>query len=510
MHGVRVGLWTALLIAATAPSAGRAEVALQALTYFGGRAFDRAQGCAVDPDGFVYIAGNTRSDDLPVSQDAFGGDFGGDQDAFVAKLAPDLSRVLAASYLGGSGEDRGYGVAVDGAGHVIVTGITKSTDFPTTGGATHQGDADVFVAKLDPDLSALDFSTLIGGRALDWTRGSIEQDDAGVIYISGHTDSPDFPATFQEGPGGGLDGYVLALAADGSRLLWSTRVGGSQDERFYGNLARAPDGTLVAAGMSRSDDFPTTEGAFRKTLSSASDTFPSFTGDGVAVRLTSDGSSLLYATYLWGAVAPNDGLDLVAGARALVYTEVRAAHADRVPVSSGAHQKTYGSGVTDAVAARLSADGSTVEGATFLGGSGEEEGSGTDVDPLGNLLLSGNTQSSDFPVTPGAVQTRHGGQADAYVSVLAPDLSLLYSTYLGGSGVDRGRCLVRRGDGAFVVTGDTDGGMPVTPGVLDGTQNGDRDGFVAIFAPEPPAELLGGVALALVAALSAVRGRRAR
>lgn len=494
---------TVLVPAALVPPAGAAGAGprLEAFSYFGGERYDRAQGCAVDRDGSVLIVGNTRSRDLPTTPGALDRSFGGhgEADGFVARLSPDLTRVVAATYLGGSGQDRAYGVDVDEQGFVTVSGITKSDDFPTTPGAFQRekaGDTDVFVARLTPDLSRIVFATLLGGDARgvqdsDWNRGGLQRDAAGNILIVGKTGSRTFPTTpgaFQRKHAGGRhDAFVTKLSADGSRLLWSTLVGGSHNESFYGNLAVHRDGSVTAAGFSNSADFPTTPGAFGETFSG--ERYRWYAGDGAVVRLSPDGSRLVYGTYLWGSVSGNDGIALDDQERLWSYGSVTARNAGLVPVAPGVFQERYGGGKRDAVIARISQDGSRVETASFLGGDGFEEASGIGVGKDGTLFLSGNTNAPDFPVTPGARQpTYGGGENDAWLTVLTPALTALYSTYLGGPGLDRGRCIAVGADGRVILTGDSEGGIPGVPAGFSNAVAGDRDGFAAVFRmPDPQA-----------------------
>jgi len=479
----------ALSLAAGTPAAGE-SARLLALSYIGGSSFDRAQGCAVGPDGSIYVAGNTSSTDLPATPGGLSTPRGG-SDAFIARLSPDLSQVLALAYLGGSDEDRGYGLAVDPSGQVVAVGITRSSDFPATPGAfqtQRKGDVDVFVAKLRPDLSGLVWASLIGGSATvgtdtDWTRGGVQIGPDGSVTVVGKTAGPDFPTTpgavQEQFAGGSWDAFVARFAPDGSHLLWSTLIGGSNGESFYGNLVLLPDGSVVVGGFSNSPDFPTTTGAWRRQFSGAQ--YPFFDGDGVVVHLSADGSQLLSSTYLWGGVSGNDGLAVDDAGRPWVHTNVRPENAGLVPVRPGAAQQAFAGGANDMVVGRLSADGSALEAATFLGGGDSEEPSGIALDAAGRAFVSGNTASTDLPITRGALQRRVGGGRDAFVAVLRPDLSLAYASYLGGPGTDRGRCVVSLSGARFAVTGDSDGGLPTTPGVFDSSPNGGRDGFIAVF-----------------------------
>jgi len=488
-----------MLIAVVLPGQPLAEVRLERATYIGGSDFDRAQGCAIDTNGFIYIAGNTKSANLPRST---GAAFAGDQDAFVAKFSPDLGQLLALRYLGGVNNDRGYGIAVDDSGDIYLSGITESPDFPTTSNAfdrTLGGVTDVFLAKFSPDLMTLRFSTLLGsddGQNTDWTRGGIKLDGQNNIYMTGRTGSTNFPVTnnaYQDVYAGGqIDAFVTKLSADGSGVIWSTFAGGSGEENFYGNLVVHTDGSVFAAGISNSTNFPVTPNAYDMMLDGNG--YQWWDGEGGVTRFTADGSDLVYSTYLWATVAGNDALAVDPGGRAHLVANVTQARAGDVPVSNGAAQPLYGGGMFDATLAILAADGSSVQRATFLGGAGDEEGSGIALDSAGNIYTGGNTTSTNFPVSgSNVVQARNASGVDAYFAVHDPQLGLLYSTYLGGPGTDRIRCVARGPNNQVVLSGDTDGVFPVGGGGYDVSYNGGRDGFIAIFSDVLSVDTGGGV-----------------
>jgi len=487
--------WMSMSAVFFLPGQVAAQVQLEQATYIGGAGYDRAQGCAIDHDGFIYVAGNTRSRDLPTTPGAVQPASGGDQDAFVAKFSPDLKQLVALTYWGSSGEDRGYGVNVDADGNIYLSGITKSEAFPTSPGAfdrSRDGFTDVFLTKFSPDLKTIHFSTLLGGSSAsnldsDWTRGGIQLDSQNNIYITGRTAGPDFPVTtgaFATAYAGGQhDAYITKIKYDGSDLLWSTLVGGATgDESYYGNLVLHSDGSVYAAGYSNSTDFPVTPGAFDLTLGRGG--YDVYNGEGIVTHFSADGSSLIYSTYLWSAVSANDGIAVDADGRVHVINNVHVSQAGSVPVSGGVAHADYGGGRRDMSVAILSADGARVERASFLGGRGNEEASGIALDKSGDIIVGGNTTSTDFPVTSGSdvVQPSSGGGGDAFLSIMDQQLTLQYSTYLGGPGVDRIRCIDYGINNKIVASGDTDGGFPGVAGGYDASHNGNRDGFIAIFS----------------------------
>jgi hypothetical protein len=247
-------------------------------TYLGGSGFDRTNGIAVDGAGNAYVTGVTGSTNFPTTAAAFQPASGGGSNAFVTKLDPAGAVLVYSTYLGGSGNDEGFGIAVDSAGHAYVTGFTSSPNFPTTVGAfdgTLGGTNDAFVTKLNPTGSALVYSSYLGGSGSDLGLG-IAMDSAGNAYVSGRTSSPDFPTTagaFQPAFGGGTnDAFVTKLDPTGSALVYSTYLGGSGSDPAAA-IAVDGAGNAYVTGTTSSPNFPTTAGAFQPTLTGIRDAF---------------------------------------------------------------------------------------------------------------------------------------------------------------------------------------------------------------------------------------------
>lgn len=381
------------------------------------------------------------------------------------------------TYLGGAALDAGRRVAVDATGHAFVTGRTLSSDFPTSSplqpvraGAAH----DAFVAKYDPTGSTLLYATYLGGSQDDWGH-DIEVDASGSAYVSGLTVSSDFPTVraFQPRPGGGIDAFVAKLDASGAALVYSTYLGGSGEDRALGLAVDAGD-RVVAVGHTSSPDFP-----LRRALQP---TFGGGTRDAFVAMLSASGSDLIFATYLGGG---DDDVAVSVAARALGgpvltgftsssdFPLVRALQ----PRKAGGH---------DAIVAGLLPDGSGLDFSTYLGGSGngepfDEIGADIATDALGNICLAGRTRSGDFPLRR-ALQPRLGGIEDAFVAVLEPGGgSLLFATYFGGSAADEARALAVGPGGEIAVTGRTaSSDFPVLRGLQARPGGPPEDAFVSI------------------------------
>jgi hypothetical protein len=343
-----------------------------------------------------------------------------------------IDPVLAYStYLGGSGGDAGNGIAVDAAGNAYVTGFTTSSDFPTTPGAfqtTSGGSYDAFVSKLNAAGSALLYSTYLGGSRNDNGLG-IAVDSSGNVYVTGFTGSSDFPTTpsaFQRRIHSGWDGFVTKLNVVGSGLLYSTYLGGGRYDQ--GNaIAVDASGSAYVTGTTASSDFPTTPGAFQTRYRGHGSGCCSI-GDAFVSKLNADGSALLYSTYLGGSAndsASGIGLDASANAYVTGYTD-----SSNFPTTPGAFQTTYG-GNGDAFVTKLNAAGSALVYSTYLGGN--SLGNGIAVDTSDSAYVAGTTSSPNFPTTPGAFQTTCGGSQNGFVSKLdGAGSALVYSTYLCG------------------------------------------------------------------------------
>jgi len=295
--------------------------------------------------------------------------------------------------------------------------------------------------------------------------------------VTGVTFSSNFPTTlgaFQTSPSGGGDAFVTKLNAAGSALVYSTYLGGSNQDQGEA-IAVDSVGDAYVTGFTKSTNFPTTFGAFQTTYGGG------FT-DAFVTKLNAAGSApLVYSTYLGGSDfdAPGEkGIRVDSVGDAYVTGVTRSTN---FPVTSGAFQTAYGGGLDDAFVTKLNPTGSALVYSTFLGGNGDESGDGIAVDSAGNAYVTGFTQSTNFPTTSGAFQTTPGGGSDAFVTKLnAAGSALVYSTYLGGSGTDQGLTVAVDSAGSAYVTGQTfSTNFPTTPGAFQTSPGGGQDAFVA-------------------------------
>ncbi len=398
-----------------------------------------------------------------------------------ARLGSTGQGLLYGTLLGGSGDDyyNFIRMARGQDGSTYVAGTTFSTDFPTTPGAfdtSYNGGGDVYVSKLDPTGSSLVYSTFLGGSALDdlW---ALALGPDGSLYVGGRTSSEDFPTTpgaFDTTYAGG-DGFISKLDPSGSSLVYSTFLGGSVSNDTVAALALAPDGTVSATGNTSSTDFPTTPGAFDTSC---------MDDDAFVSALNAWGSALLYSTCL-GGTGGDTGQAIALGPDGTAYVTGVTSSSD-FPTTPGAFDQSFNGG-SDAFLARLNASGRALVFSTFLGGRTDDYGTAITLDGARNIFLTGNTNSSDFPTTPGAYDPTINSTifSDTFVTKLdSAGSSLVYSTFLGGNDVDGGFGLVPDRDGSLTVTGEThSSNFPTTANAFDRTMGGVGDVFVSRFDP---------------------------
>ncbi len=367
-----------------------------------------------------------------------------------------IDPVLAYStYLGGSVDDTGYGIAVDAEGNVYLAGSTSSMDFPSTEGsfqAAGRGSSDAFVAKISADGTSLIYSTYLGSTGFDRGAG-IAVDSSGDAYVVGSTAAGDFPTTegaLQAAFGGGVcgtapcsDGFVAKLGPAGDSLVYSTYLGGIQADSVQA-IALDADGNAYVAGSTESVDTFPTAAAFQSVHGGVVDAF--------AAKLNTGGTALTYSTFLGGN--GDDRGQAIAVDSSGNATVTGFTFSNNFPTASPFQAENSGSG--DAFVSRLNAAGSALAYSTYLGGSGMDRGFSLAVDSAGNTYVTGDTTSTDFPITAGSFSTTYSDGGDAFVVKLPPDgASLTFSTYLGGIDTDQGLAIVADSSGNIYVTGLT-------------------------------------------------------
>ena len=393
-------------------------------TFLGGSGGDNGLGIAVDQKGNAYVTGNTFAPDFPTKNPLQPTSGGGNEDAFVAKLNPEGSALVYSTYLGGSSNDVGDGIAVDAKSNAYVTGTTSSTDFPTenplqpTSGG---GNEDAFVAKLNPEGSALVYSTYLGGSGSEGEVGKlgsgIAVDTKGNAYVTGSTSSTDFPTKNPLQPtygGRNYDAFVAKLNPEGSFLIYSTYLGGSLSDYGSGIAVDAKDNAYVT-GLTNSTNFPT-KNPLQPTLGGEP-------GNAFVAKLNPEGSFLIYSTYLGGSRG-DYGQSIAVDAKGNVYVTGTTSSTD-FPTKNPL-QPPFDRYNTDAFVAKLNPEGSALVYSTHLGGGRFDFGYAIAVDTKANAYVTGSTSSTDFltknPLQPTFSGSFQGGNTpfNAFVTKITP------------------------------------------------------------------------------------------
>lgn len=419
-------------------------------TYLGGSKEDRANDIARDSSGNVYLAGSSESSNIPVPG-------GYDQslnsasyaDIYVAKLSAGGSQLLWATYIGGDVEDSAYAIALDSFGNVVIGGkATKNT--PAPGGyLTSYDGTGIYVAKLSPAGSSLLWGTFItGGVCCDIILDSSDNVVAASETTKNNAPCPGgYDSTYN---GGSSDLHIAKLSSSGSQLMWGTYLGGAGDDALDDDsigapmisLAWAKDGGIVVGTSTQSTAIPTTGGF---------DTSHNGSWDMYVAKLTESGAGLSWGTYLGGSKEDWFGdLEVDQSGNIVV---VGASRSLNMPVQGG-YQMTHNTdSYYDGYAAKISSSGNSLVWGTYLGGSKDDFLRSCAIDAYGNVLLAGETNSSDMPVENPYDQTWNGS-ADIYFGVLNPDGSdLLEGSFVGGTKTDSTRSAIFDGTDSMIFAG---------------------------------------------------------
>jgi hypothetical protein len=463
-------------------------------TYVGGDNAETATAVATDGLGRVWMTGFTWSQGISAGENVYRDAIFGRQDVFVARLDPtssgELSLVLL-TYIGGSEDDEASAIAIDANNQVYIAGSTTSTDFSLAGNSpqtSNGGERDAFVAKINPTESGsafLAYSTYIGGASLDVATG-VAVDPSGAIYVAGYTTSDNLPGTsagLQPANRGGWDGFLVKLdpsSSSGEGLRYATYLGsGSTD--MASAIAVDQNGVAYVAGNTFSWDFPTTPNSWRQGGIGGGDVF-------LARIETSRPSldALTYATYFGGTdydvvssmVIDQQGRVVLAG-----YTL-----STDFPLAGSAYQRSN-AGETDIFVARFDFSQPVTQSLTYssyLGGSGTDVAYGLELDSEGRVLLAGYTMSTNFPVTPGASQPGFGGAIDAFVTVMDLEDGPVYSSYLGGAGMDVGYGVATDAQDRTIVAGTTSTrSFPLVGSAWKYYAEGLSEAFLTVFRTSP-------------------------
>jgi ankyrin repeat protein len=444
------------------------ETSKYASTYLGGNGHEFCEAIALDDDGYIYVAGNTRSLDFPTTEGAYNRDAKGKSDVFIAKFDNDLETLLASTLIGGDEDECAYAMLFDPQGYVYVAGYTSSKNFPMTAHAYDEdyngGDGDAFILKMDKDLKTLVSSTYLGGSGVedDWRSPELVQDNDGNIYIAGITDSHDFPTTpgaFQEKYNGGTrDVFLSKFDSDLRALLASTLLGGSNDDRMGRSLCiETKKNELCVGGYTFSPGFPTSPNAYGREVSGGLDGFVSkFSMD--LKSLTA--STILKAGWIYCMMIHENG-DIYVGGHA----------GNGLSTTSRAFYQDFNQTTNPIFISRFSNNLSKLKSSTLLPGI-HSGASRTNIalnliqTHDGHILSSGWAISKNFPITPGVYDETHNGNGDTYILKMNKHLSeVLLSTFIGGSRSERWNRMITDGTGTiYIASHSLSSDFPTTKG----------------------------------------------
>jgi len=469
------------------------DPAIEWSSFLGSPGLDFASDVEVDVSGTITVGGNTDSPEFPTTPGplhAFGPQFGTlEYDGFVTRIDPSTSQLVFSSFFGGNMDDFVIDLALLPTGDTAVAGSTESADFPVTEGAyatSKAANRDGFIARLGPLGDELAFSTFLGTSSSDnVVRIAVHATEE--LTVIGNTTGSSFPTTpgaFEEGPlpqGPGFvpDGFITKLTSDGSALVWSTLLGGS-DLDLPGSICLLEDGSVLVTGATASVDFPITAGTLGSPPSAPSerDVFVSI--------LSPDGSSLIASTCFGGDTAfqADSGGAASVDSAGSIYVAGNTDSPD-FPVTAGAFEEVF-SGTDMMFVARLDPTLSTLEYSTLFGGAANlfqsQSLSSFEVDASGVATLAGRSNTSSFPTTPGAYAS--GANPSIFLSRLSPQGDrLFYSSRFEDFG---GSALQLHSLGSTTIVGFTNSpGYPVTPDAYDTTFNGGSEVFITRFSMLP-------------------------
>jgi hypothetical protein len=439
------------------------------ITYFGGSNVEDATKVAFDNEGNTILIGQTQSDNLNTTTNAFQPDEGGgDWDAFIAKFSP-MGELLFCSYLGGTGYEHITAVNVDADNNMVVAGTTMSSGLPTSSGALHEtplGSTDGFVFVIAPNGTVL-YGTYLGGTGEDWIYG-MEFDASGNLMFAGWSNSVGLgtSGTYQEAyAGGGADAFVARLSADCSSLQMFSYVGGNGDDRAW-SMTVDDSYNYVISGVA-SAGFPTTGGAHQSSHGGNYDAY--------LTVVPYAGNSLNFSTFLGGS-----GDDLGLGVDVDSQGDIiLAGDTDSTDISTlNAVQGDYAGGPNDFFASKFNSTGHPYF-VSYIGGNETDRCWDVRVDSDDDLVLIGRTSSIDFPALNGLNDSKSSG-LDACVTKFSSDgQTIVASTFVGGDGEDIGEGIAVNSLGDIVVTGRTwSTDFPTTDGAYQEEKGGLSDVFV--------------------------------
>ena len=428
-------------------------------TYLGGAGEDSVGGMAVDSQGCVYLTGECAPH-FPVTPAAYDTTY---HKVFVCKINPTGTALEYSTYLGGSGNDVDHpSIAIDNFGNAYVAGRNSTSDFPTTPNAfdTEPYSGKCFITKFNPKGNGLIYSTMLGGKSGGTDNEAIAVNSAGEVFITGESAASDFPTTlgaYEQFQSNYFKVFVSKINSDGSKLVYSTTL----KEAIYSfDIAIDKEGNAYITGQTPNNTFPVTPNAYSKPFGGRYDVF--------MTKFNPDGSALVYSTIIGGGETDTStgiALDSKGAAYICGYTE-----SSNYPTTAGSFQQNYTPEDENGFVTKLSPDGGSLAYSTYISGKSDTGSKNIEindivVDSYNTAYIIGYSNMPNYPVTSDALIKIKKGSWDSIFSVINSDgKSLVYSSYWGGSSGEDGLavCIGNSGDVYLSgVTGSFD--FPTTP-----------------------------------------------
>ncbi|MFW9911768.1 MAG: SBBP repeat-containing protein [Candidatus Thorarchaeota archaeon] len=440
---------------------------------------DRGAHSCIGPDGTVYSLVYSSTQYWPMVDAIYDTYRGGESDIVLVQTTADGTEYMFSTFLGGNGLEFPAKMHVDDQGSVYIVGSTSSTDLATPGSydeTFNGGNNDVFVMKLNPHTGIIHYATYIGGSS-DEHPYSLVVDSSGYVYVTGYTQSNDFPKVnaIDGVLNGGTDAFIFKLNADGSDLEFSTFFGGSGGDKGY-DITLGLDGKVCITGETSSIDFSSSDGAYDRTLNG--------TLDGFIAKIEADGSEIIYSSLI-GGTGTDSGRCCVSDSAGNLYVTGSTQSGD-FPCVAPYDEDSNGN--LDVFLLKMNEQGSELLYSTYFGGNHDDEPRGICLDEWGHVVIQGGTSSDDFPMKnafddelDGEIDIDENTFIDCFVSRL--DIisnRLLFSTYIGGNGNEDSGWIDLDDKGNFVICGMTKSNdFPVTDDSLQAGYFYNWDVFVA-------------------------------
>jgi len=441
-----------------------------------------ATGELIEQAPFSYQLKEEGLTEIPSNYELNGNDITFTVGAYNQNEVLIIDPLIYSTFIGGIDRDSSDEIAIDDEGNVYIAAFTRSTDFPTTQGSyntTMNGNYDGVVCKLNSDGTELLYSTFIGGSGNE-SAYRITVDAEKCAYITGKTDSQDFPTTpgcYDDSYNGGYwelndkgDIFVCKLSPDGNNLLYSTLIGGSFLDAPR-DILIDHSGSAYVMGSTQSLNFPTQDGNWMNNYSRYWDIF--------LLKLNSNGSEVIHSRLI-GGKHRDQGNEITFDAQQNVYL-VGTTNSPEFPTTPGCYDGSFDDGQVSFVC-KFSNDFTTLLYSTFIGGTKSDFLKSIAVDSENCAYVTGLTNSDDFPTTPDCLDDTLDGIEDGIFFKLNPNgTELLYSTYFGGNSTESGqRILLDSFNNVYIGGQVFSSDFPTTSGCFDDSQNGDWDVFLLL------------------------------